>query len=117
MVPVRDLAEIGHGPLPAIPRQRAGDRGLLCAVGAGADPDLRPDADRQFRPWRVLHAGRRAGVVRHHAPGADFFTGLVLVAASMAAFGWLVDRLLIERVRGQGEAPGILLTKIGRAHV
>src|SRR3546814_11020400 len=42
--------------------------------------------------------------------GLDFFTGLVLVAASMAAFGWLVDRLLIERVRGQGEEPGILLT-------
>src|SRR3546814_18250613 len=41
--------------------------------------------------------------------GLDFFTGLVLVAASMAAFVWLVDRLLIERVRGQGEEPGILL--------
>src|SRR3546814_16108859 len=38
--------------------------------------------------------------------GLDFFTGLVLVAASMAAFGWLVDRLLIERVRGQGEEIG-----------
>ena len=28
----------------------------------------------------------------------------------MAAFGWLVDRVLIERVRDQGEEPGILLT-------
>jgi branched-chain amino acid transport system permease protein len=42
--------------------------------------------------------------------GLDFFSGLLLVAATMAAFGWLVDRLLIERVRDQGEEPGILLT-------
>ncbi|HET8728591.1 MAG TPA: branched-chain amino acid ABC transporter permease [Alphaproteobacteria bacterium] len=42
--------------------------------------------------------------------GLDFFSGLVLVAATMAAIGWLVDRFLIERVRGQGEEPGILLT-------
>nr|WP_244965905.1 branched-chain amino acid ABC transporter permease [Pseudomonas zeshuii] len=42
--------------------------------------------------------------------GLDFFSGLVVVAAIMAAFGWLVDRVLIERVRGQGEEPGILLT-------
>jgi branched-chain amino acid transport system permease protein len=42
--------------------------------------------------------------------GLDFFSGLVLVAVVMAAFGWLVDRILIERVRDQGEEPGILLT-------
>ncbi|MGQ9369582.1 branched-chain amino acid ABC transporter permease [Azospirillum sp. ST 5-10] len=42
--------------------------------------------------------------------GLDFFTGLVVVATVMAGFGWLVDRVLIERVRGQGEEPGILLT-------
>ena len=42
--------------------------------------------------------------------GLDFFSGLVLVAAIMGAFGWLVDRLLIERVRDQGEEAGILLT-------
>ncbi|TWI56770.1 amino acid/amide ABC transporter membrane protein 1 (HAAT family) [Pseudomonas duriflava] len=42
--------------------------------------------------------------------GLDFFSGLIVVAAIMAAFGWLVDRVLIERVRGQGEEPGILLT-------
>jgi len=42
--------------------------------------------------------------------GLDFFTGLVLVTLVMAAFGWLVDRLLIERVRHLGEEPGILLT-------
>lgn len=45
-----------------------------------------------------------------HTLGLNFFTGLLLVAAIMAAFGWLVDRLLIERVRGQSEEPGILLT-------
>jgi branched-chain amino acid transport system permease protein len=42
--------------------------------------------------------------------GLDFFSGLVAVAVLMAAFGWLVDRFLIERVRDQGEEPGILLT-------
>lgn len=42
--------------------------------------------------------------------GLDFYTGLLAVIVIMAAFGWLVDRLLIERVRGQGEEPGILLT-------
>lgn len=42
--------------------------------------------------------------------GLDFFTGLLLVAVAMGAFGWLVDRLLIERIRDQGEEPGILLT-------
>src|SRR5215218_6021895 len=42
--------------------------------------------------------------------GLDFFTGLVLVAAIMGTFGWLVDRVLIERVREQGEEAGILLT-------
>jgi branched-chain amino acid transport system permease protein len=42
--------------------------------------------------------------------GLDFISGMVLVALVMAAFGWLVDRLLIERVRDQGEEAGILLT-------
>lgn len=28
----------------------------------------------------------------------------------MGAFGWLIDRFLIERIRDQGEEPGILLT-------
>lgn len=42
--------------------------------------------------------------------GLDFFSGLVCVALVMGVFGWVVDRLLIERVRGQGEEPGILLT-------
>ncbi|MFC7515983.1 branched-chain amino acid ABC transporter permease [Herbaspirillum sp. GCM10030257] len=42
--------------------------------------------------------------------GLDFFSGLVVVAVLMATFGWLVDRFLIERVRDQGEEPGILLT-------
>jgi branched-chain amino acid transport system permease protein len=42
--------------------------------------------------------------------GLDFFSGMAAVAVVMAAFGWLVDRVLIERVRDQGEEPGILLT-------
>jgi branched-chain amino acid transport system permease protein len=42
--------------------------------------------------------------------GLDFFSGMLVVAVLMAGFGWLVDRFLIERVRDQGEEPGILLT-------
>jgi len=42
--------------------------------------------------------------------GLNFFLGLALVAVIMGSFGWLVDRLLIERVRDQGEEPGVLLT-------
>ncbi len=42
--------------------------------------------------------------------GLDFFSGLVVVALVIGGFGWAVDRFLIERVRGQGEEPGILLT-------
>jgi branched-chain amino acid transport system permease protein len=42
--------------------------------------------------------------------GLDFFSGLVVVAVVMGAFGWLVDRVLIERIRDQGEEAGILLT-------
>lgn len=42
--------------------------------------------------------------------GLNFFVGLAAVALIMGAFGWLVDRVLIERIRGQGEDPGLLLT-------
>jgi branched-chain amino acid transport system permease protein len=44
------------------------------------------------------------------AVGLDFFTSLALVIVVMGAVGWLIDRALISRVRGQGEEPGILLT-------
>jgi branched-chain amino acid transport system permease protein len=44
------------------------------------------------------------------AVGLDFFTSLALVVVVMGAVGWLIDRALISRVRGQGEEPGILLT-------
>jgi branched-chain amino acid transport system permease protein len=42
--------------------------------------------------------------------GLDFFSGLLLVALVMGIFGWMIDRFLIERIRDQGEEPGILLT-------
>lgn len=42
--------------------------------------------------------------------GIGFLPGLLLVALLMGGFGWLVDRVLIERIRNQGEEPGILLT-------
>lgn len=44
------------------------------------------------------------------ALGLNFFAALLVVAVLIAAFGWVVDRVLIERVRGQGEEAGILLT-------
>src|SRR5215203_848399 len=42
--------------------------------------------------------------------GLDFFTSLAIVIVVMGTVGWLIDRALISRVRGQGEEPGILLT-------
>lgn len=42
--------------------------------------------------------------------GLNFFSGLLLVAVVLGVFGWLIDRFLIERIRDQGEEPGILLT-------
>jgi len=40
----------------------------------------------------------------------DFFSGLLLVIIVMAAFGWLLERFIIVRVRDKGPEPGILLT-------
>src|SRR3954447_9121140 len=42
--------------------------------------------------------------------GMNFFAAMAVVAVVMAVAGWVIDRVLIERVRGQGEEPGILLT-------
>jgi branched-chain amino acid transport system permease protein len=42
--------------------------------------------------------------------GLGFFPALAIVIVIMGATGWVVERVLIERVREQGEEPGILLT-------
>jgi branched-chain amino acid transport system permease protein len=42
--------------------------------------------------------------------GLNFFASLALVIAVMALAGYLIDRVLIARIRDQGEEPGILLT-------
>lgn len=42
--------------------------------------------------------------------GFNFFLTLAIVIFSLAVGGYLIDRLLMERVRGQGEEPTILLT-------
>jgi branched-chain amino acid transport system permease protein len=42
--------------------------------------------------------------------GLNYFLALVLVVAVLAVIGYIIDRLMIERVRGQGEEPTILLT-------
>lgn len=42
--------------------------------------------------------------------GLNFFGGLVIVVVVLGLAGWLIDRFLIERLRDQGEEPGILLT-------
>ena len=42
--------------------------------------------------------------------GFNFFLTLAIVIFSLAVGGYLIDRLLIARVRGQGEEPTILLT-------
>src|SRR5690606_7632613 len=42
--------------------------------------------------------------------GIGFFPSLAIVMVIMGVTGWIVERVLIERVREQGEEPGILLT-------
>jgi branched-chain amino acid transport system permease protein len=42
--------------------------------------------------------------------GLPFLPSLVVVILVMGMAGWLIERVLIERVREQGEEPGILLT-------
>jgi branched-chain amino acid transport system permease protein len=42
--------------------------------------------------------------------GLGFFPSLVIVIVVMGMAGWVIERVLIERVRDQGEEPGILLT-------
>ena len=42
--------------------------------------------------------------------GLNFFLTLAVVIVSLAVGGYLIDRLLMARVRGQGEEPTILLT-------
>lgn len=42
--------------------------------------------------------------------GLGFFPSLVLVVVVMGVSGWIIERVLIERVREQGEEAGILLT-------
>jgi branched-chain amino acid transport system permease protein len=42
--------------------------------------------------------------------GVNFFLALALVIIALAILGYVIDRLLIHWVRGQGEEPTILLT-------
>jgi branched-chain amino acid transport system permease protein len=42
--------------------------------------------------------------------GLGFFPALAVVILVMGIAGWIMERVLIERVREQGEEPGILLT-------
>ncbi|MCC6780971.1 MAG: branched-chain amino acid ABC transporter permease [Hyphomicrobiales bacterium] len=44
------------------------------------------------------------------ALGLDFFLALPAIAVAMGLAGYAIDRLMIERVRYEGEEPGILLT-------
>ncbi len=42
--------------------------------------------------------------------GLDFFTSLAIVILALGAAGYMIDRVLMNRVRGEGEEPTILLT-------
>jgi len=63
-----------------------------------------------FAHGEIYMLGGVAGWYFTTALGLNFFAALLVVAVLIAAFGWVVDRVLIERVRGQGEEAGILLT-------
>jgi branched-chain amino acid transport system permease protein len=63
-----------------------------------------------FAHGEIYMLGGVTGWFFTSALGLNFFVAMALVAASMGALGFLVDRFLIERVRDQGEEAGILLT-------
>lgn len=63
-----------------------------------------------FAHGEFFMLGGVLGWVATSVLGFDFATAFVLVVAAMGVLGWLVDRFLIERVRGHGEESTILLT-------
>ena len=63
-----------------------------------------------FAHGEIYMLGGVAGWYFTTALGLNFFVALVLVAAGVGTFGWLVDRILIERVRHHDQDAGVLLT-------
>lgn len=63
-----------------------------------------------FAHGELYMIGGLLGWVFTEQLGLNFFVGLALVVVVMAAVGWFLDRVLIERVRDKGPEPGILLT-------
>lgn len=63
-----------------------------------------------FAHGELYMVGGLLGWVFTEQLGLNFFLGLALVVIIMAAVGWFLDRVLIERVRDKGPEPGILLT-------
>ncbi len=63
-----------------------------------------------FAHGEIYMLGGVTGWYFTSALGMNFFAALLFVAVVIAAFGWLVDRVLIERVREQGAEASILLT-------
>src|SRR5215208_4742408 len=53
-----DLTRTAHGLLLRSVPDRPRQRGVAVPGRVGAVDHLRRDADREFRPWRVLHARR-----------------------------------------------------------
>lgn len=63
-----------------------------------------------FAHGELYVIGGLAGWALTNAMGVNFFLALPVVILGMGMFGFLIDRLLIERVRDQGPEAGILLT-------
>jgi branched-chain amino acid transport system permease protein len=63
-----------------------------------------------FAHGELYVVGGLAGWALTDLVGLNFFLTLAIVIFGLAAGGYLIDRLLMARVRGQGEEPTILLT-------
>lgn len=63
-----------------------------------------------FAHGEIYVVGGLVGWALTEMLGVPFFLTLAIVVACLGAAGYLIDRFLIERVRGRGEEPTILLT-------
>ncbi len=62
-----------------------------------------------FAHGEMYVIGGLLGWVLTGVAGLDFFTSLALVVFGMGVAGWLIDRVLVSRIRDQDEETGLLL--------
>src|SRR4051812_27977132 len=86
------------------------DRGTLCDVRRGAGADLRGDAARQHRAWRSDRALGLCLPDDNRRARAQSLTSIIIVGPVMAAIGYALQRLLLNRTLGDDLLPPLLVT-------